>query len=42
MTNLDSILNSKDITLVTKIHVCQSCGFSSGHVQMGELDHKEG
>ena len=41
MTNLDSILNSKDITLVTKIHVCQSCGFSSGHIQMWELNHKE-
>ena len=29
MTNLDSILNSRDITLQTKV-----CGFSSGHVWM--------
>ena len=30
MTNLDSILKSRDITLSTK--VCQGYGFSSGHV----------
>ena len=38
MTNLDSILKSKD-TILTK---SQSYGFSSSHVQMSELDHKEG
>ena len=40
MTNLDSILKSRDITLPTK--VCIVRGFSSSHVQMWELDHKEG
>ena len=35
MTNLDSILKSRDITLLTK--VC----FSSSHVWMWELGHKE-
>ena len=33
MTNLDSILKSRDITLPTKIH-SQSYGFSSSHVWM--------
>ena len=41
MTNLDSILKSKDITLPTKV-LDQSYGFSSSHVWMWELDHKEG
>ena len=31
MTNLDSILKSRDITLPKKV-ICQSYGFSSGHV----------
>ena len=31
MTNLDSLLKSRDITLPTKVHL-QSYGFSSGHV----------
>ena len=39
MTNLDSILKSRDIALPTKIH--QSYGFSSSHVWMWELDYKE-
>ena len=39
MTNLDSILKSRDITLPTK--VCLGYGFSSGHVWMWELDCKE-
>ena len=34
MTNLDSILNSRDITLPTKSTCCQGCGFSSSHVRM--------
>ena len=34
MTKLDSILKSRDITLPTKAHICQSYGFSSSHVQM--------
>ena len=41
MTNLDSIVKSRDITLPTKVH-SQSYGFSSSHVWMWELDHKEG
>ena len=42
MTNIDSILKSRDITLSTKIHLVQViyC-FSSGHVWMWELDYKE-
>ena len=39
MTNLDSILKSRDITLLTKIHLVSS-GFSSSHVWMWELYHK--
>ena len=42
MTNLDSILKSKDITLPTKVHYSQSYGFSNSHVRMWELEHKEG
>ena len=39
MTNLDSILKSRDITLPTKCS--QGYGFSCGHVWMWELDYKE-
>ena len=41
MTNLDSILKSRH-TLPTKVPSSQSYGFSSNHVWMWELDHKEG
>ena len=34
MTNLDSILKSRDLTLSTKVCLSQSYGFSSGHVWM--------
>ena len=34
MKNLDSILKSRDIILLTKVHVSPSYGFSSSHVQM--------
>ena len=34
MTNLDSILKSRDITLPTKVRLSQSYGFSSSHVWM--------
>ena len=34
MTNLDSILQSRDITLPTKCLSSQGYGFSSGHVWM--------
>ena len=39
MTNLDSILKSRDITLSTKVRLSKC--FSSGHVWMWELDYKE-
>ena len=42
MTNLDSALKSRDITLLTKVSYSKSYGFSSGHLWMWELDHKEG
>ena len=41
MTNIDSILKSRDITLSTKVHIVKAMVFSSGHVWMWELDHKE-
>ena len=42
MTNLDSILKHRDITFLTKaFDKSQSCGFSSSHVWMWELDYKE-
>ena len=40
MTNLDSILKNRDSTY--KGPSSQSCGFSSSHVWMWELDHKGG
>ena len=39
MTNLDSMLGSRDSTLPMK---ARSYGFSSSHVWMWELEHKEG
>ena len=32
MTNLDSVLKSRDITLLTKIHNSQGYGLPSGHI----------
>ena len=34
MTNLDSVLRSRDKTLPTKVHVVKAVVFSSGYVQM--------
>ena len=34
MTNLDSVLKIRDITLLTKIHTVKAMGFSSTHVQI--------
>ena len=34
MTNLESILKSRDTTLPTKVRLSQSYGFSSGHIWM--------
>ena len=41
MTNVDSILKSRDITLPTKVNHSQGYGFSSSHVWMWQLDCKE-
>ena len=41
MTNLDSTLKSRDITLSTKLSLVKVMAFSSGHVWMWELDYKE-
>ena len=41
MTNLDSILKSRDITLTTKVCLVKAMVFSSDHVWMWELDYKE-
>ena len=40
LTNLDSILKSRDITLLMKVH-SQNYGFSCSHVWIWELDYKE-
>ena len=43
VTNLDSVLKSRDITLLTKFHLVKAIyGFSSSHVWLWKLDHKEG
>ena len=42
MTNLDSVLKSRDITLPTEGSIVKAMFFSIHHVWMGELDHKEG
>ena len=41
MTNLDSILKIRDITLPTKVHLVKAMFFSSSHIWMWELDYKE-
>ena len=41
MTNLDSLLKSRDITFVNKGPSSQSYGFFNSHVWMSELDQKE-
>ena len=40
-SNLDSILKSRDITLLTKVCLIRVMVFSSSHVWMWELDYKE-
>ena len=37
MTNLHSILKSRDITLLTKASIVKSCGFSNSHVLECEI-----
>ena len=41
MTNLDSILKSRDITLPTKVHLVKAMVLSTSHVWIWELDYKE-
>ena len=41
MTNLDNILKSRDITLLTNVTMVKAMFFSSGHVWMWKLDHKK-
>ena len=42
ITNLDSILKNRDITLPTKVSIVKAMVFSNSHVWMLELGHKEG
>ena len=42
MTNLDSILKNRDITLLTKVRLVKAMVFFSSHVWVWELDYKEG
>ena len=42
MTNLNSVLKSRDITLPTKVYIVKTMVFSSSRVWMWDLDHKEG
>ena len=42
MANLDSTLKTRYIIFPTKVHIVKTVIFSSSHVQMWELDHKEG
>ena len=41
MTSLDSNIKSRDITLLTKVLLVKAMVFSSSHVWMCKLDHKE-
>ena len=41
MTNLDSILKSRDITLPTKSHLVKAMVFPVSHIWIWQLDHKE-
>ena len=42
MTSLDSILKSREITLLTKVHIVKAVVSLGSHVWMWKLDHKEG
>ena len=34
MTNLDSVLEGRDVALLTKVCIVQGCGLPSGHVPL--------
>ena len=42
MTNLDSVLIRRNITLLTKVHISQAYGLPSVYITLWELDCKEG
>ena len=42
VTNLDRVLNSKDITLLTKVHIVKAMVFFSSQVRELRLTIKEG
>ena len=42
MMNLDILLKSRDITLLTKVYIVKDMLFPSDHIWMWELDYKEG
>ena len=41
MTNLDIILKSRGVTLLTEVCIVKAMAFSSSHAWILELDHKE-
>ena len=42
MTNLDSVIKSRDITLLTKVHLVKAIVFPVVMYRCESLDHKEG
>ena len=42
MTNIDSVLKTRGITLLTKVCIVKAMVFSTSSIWMWELDHKEG
>ena len=42
MTNIDITLKNRDITLPTNVHLVKAMVFSSSHIWVWELNHKEG
>jgi len=42
ITNLDSVWKGRDITLLTKVHTVKAMVFPVSHIQLWELDCKEG
>ena len=42
MTNIDSILKSRDTFMLTKVRIVKAMVFSSSHIWVWELDHEEG